>query len=108
MCEWLMEIFWTMTNYQSIGRGAWNGTFFFWNPLPSMDRSETPPVPDSFTDDYFASFRDLSDLPAPYHRNIQERIFVTRDLNMNSINYVGCTSVTLLSSSLLFDHSAYN
>jgi len=55
-----------------------------------MDRSETPPVPESFTEDYFASFRDLADLPAPYHRNIQERIFVTRDLNMNSINYVGC------------------
>ena len=57
-----------------------------------MDRSgaATPPVPQEFTHQYFDSFEDLSNLPAPYKRKPQERVFVTRDLNMHSINYVGC------------------
>lgn len=55
-----------------------------------MDRSVTPPVPQEFTPQYFDQFEDLSNLPAAYKRNLHERIFVTRDLNMHSINYVGC------------------
>ena len=55
-----------------------------------MDRSQTPPVPEKFTTEYFESFQDLNDVPKAYKKDPQERIFVTRDLNMHSIKYVGC------------------
>ena len=57
-----------------------------------MDRAPTPPVPKNFTSEYFESFEDMTNLPKPYKRDPKDRVFVTRDLNMHSIKYVGCMS----------------
>ena len=53
-----------------------------------MSSEQSFTIPDKITDEFINQCAEA--VPSAYHRPTSERIFVTRDTNMDSINFVGC------------------